>query len=117
MTVTVKLQWADAPQLSLAVVITVVVPTGNQLPLGGVASIVGGGLQPPEAEQVKKTVAPFELVAITVRFEEQVSVIAVPASADPAASSQTGAMTQCSNLILPNIRSDSVCRAVTGVGC
>jgi hypothetical protein len=34
-TVTVKLQLALSPQESLAVTFTVVVPTGNVLPLGG----------------------------------------------------------------------------------
>ena len=70
-TVTVKLQLVLLPQVSLAVVNTVVVPTGNVLPLGGVANTEGGGLQPPLAVAVKKTVAPFELVAVTVIFDGQ----------------------------------------------
>jgi hypothetical protein len=52
MTVTVKLQLVAVPQLSLAVVVTVVVPIGNVLPLGGLAKTNGGGLQPPVAVTV-----------------------------------------------------------------
>jgi len=70
-TVTLKLQLVIDPQGSLAVVVTVVVPRGKRLPLGGLANREGGGAQPPLAEQVKKTTAPFELVAMTVRFEGQ----------------------------------------------
>jgi hypothetical protein len=75
-TVTVKLQFVLLPQLSLAVTKTVVVPTANVLPLGGLAVMLGGGLQPPLAVTVKNTVAPPELVALTVRFEEQFKTIA-----------------------------------------
>ena len=50
LTVTVKLQLVIWPQLLLAVQVTVVVPTGKVLPLGGVQNSDGGGLQPPEAE-------------------------------------------------------------------
>ena len=46
-------------------------PIGKVLPLGGMQLIVGGGLQPPLAELVKKTIAPPELVAAAVIFEEQ----------------------------------------------
>ena len=70
---TVKLQLVVLPQLSLAVLITVVVPIGKVLPLGGTAVTKGGGLQPPLAMTLKYTMAPPELVALTVRFEEQVS--------------------------------------------
>jgi hypothetical protein len=45
------------------------------LPLGGMEEMFRGELQPPEAEVVKYTVAPLELVAVTVRFEEQVKTI------------------------------------------
>jgi hypothetical protein len=45
----VKLQFVELPQESLAVAITVVVPTGKVLPLGGLAVTNGGGLQPPLA--------------------------------------------------------------------
>jgi hypothetical protein len=72
-TVTVKLQFVVLPQLSLAVLYTVVVPIGNVLPLGGRAVTKGGGLQPPLAITLKNTMVPLELVALTVRFEEQVS--------------------------------------------
>ena len=50
-TVTVKLHVALLPQVSLAVAVTVVVPTGNVLPLGGLAMTVGG-VQPPLAVTV-----------------------------------------------------------------
>lgn len=43
-TVTVKLQPFDCPQLLVADTNTVLVPTGKMLPLGGVAVTVGGGL-------------------------------------------------------------------------
>ena len=72
---TVKLQLVLVPQLSLAVVNTVVVPIGNVLPLGGMALTDGGGLQPPLAELLKNTTAPFELVAVTVMLDEQVRTI------------------------------------------
>ena len=48
-TVTVKLQLVLEPQASLAVQVTVVVPIGNVLPLGGLQLRDGGGLQPPLA--------------------------------------------------------------------
>ena len=51
-TVTVKLQLVLPPQASLAETKTVVVPTGNVLPLGGLALTEGGGEQPPEAVTV-----------------------------------------------------------------
>ena len=52
LTVTVKLQLVLFPQVSLAVLKTVVVPIGNVLPLGGLAETNGGGLQPPLAVTV-----------------------------------------------------------------
>jgi hypothetical protein len=45
-TVTVKLQLLDWPQESVALQLTVVVPIGNTLPLGGAQLVVIGG-QPP----------------------------------------------------------------------
>lgn len=75
LTVTVKLQLVEPPQLSLAVTSTGVVPIGNVLPLGGLAVTNGGGLQPPVAVTVKNTTIPFELVAVTVRLEEQLRLI------------------------------------------
>jgi hypothetical protein len=75
LTVTVKLQLVLLPQESLAVTNTVVVPTGNVLPLGGLAVTNGGGLQPPEAVTVKNTTAPLELVAVVVMLEEQFKTI------------------------------------------
>jgi hypothetical protein len=68
----VKLHVAVWPQASLAVVVTGVVPTGNVLPLGGALETVTDA-QPPVAELEKNTAAPFELVALTARFGEQVS--------------------------------------------
>jgi len=47
---------------------------GKALPLAGV-QITEGGLQPPVAELVKNTATPFELLAVTVRFDEQVRLI------------------------------------------
>jgi hypothetical protein len=49
LTVTVKLQVLLLPHVSLAVLLTVVVPIGNVLPLGGLALTNGGGLHPPLA--------------------------------------------------------------------
>jgi hypothetical protein len=74
-TVTVKLQLVLLPQVSLAVVNTVVVPTGKVLPLGGLAVTNGGGLQPPLAVTLKKTVAPLPLFALTVMLDGQFSKI------------------------------------------
>ena len=74
LTVTVNEQLVLSPQLSLAVLNTVLVPIGKVLPLGG-AEMTVGALQPPLAAQVKNTAMPFELVAVAVRFEEQVSTI------------------------------------------
>ena len=45
-TVTVKLQLLDRPQESVALQLTLVVPIGNTLPLGGTQLVVIGG-QPP----------------------------------------------------------------------
>ncbi len=50
-TVTVKLQLVKLPHESLAVQFTVVAPTGNVLPLGGLQFTLTGG-QPPLAELV-----------------------------------------------------------------
>src|ERR1043166_4286037 len=74
-TVTLKLQLVLWPQLLVAVTNTIVVPMGKVLPLGGLAKTEGGGLQPPLALTLKKTVAPFELVAVVVMFEEQLREI------------------------------------------
>jgi hypothetical protein len=74
-TMTVKLQFVECPHPSLAVQVTVVVPKGKVLPLGGLHTTAGGGVQPPVAELLKKTTAPLELVAGTVMFVEQVSTI------------------------------------------
>jgi hypothetical protein len=42
-------QLVECPQLSLAVQVTVFVPTGKVLPPGGLQTTAGGGLQPPPA--------------------------------------------------------------------
>jgi hypothetical protein len=49
LTVTVKLQLVTCPQELLAVQVTVLVPIGKLLPLGGLQNSEGGGLQPPLA--------------------------------------------------------------------
>jgi hypothetical protein len=49
-TVIVKVQLVTWPQELLAVHVTMLVPAGKQLPLGGVQNKFGGGLQPPLAE-------------------------------------------------------------------
>jgi hypothetical protein len=72
-TVTVKLQELVWSQASVAVTVTVVVPMGNVLPLGGVA-VTDGWPQPPLAVTVKDTAAPFALVATATRLLEQLSV-------------------------------------------
>ncbi len=51
--------------------LTIVLPSGNVLPLGGM-QLTEGALQPPVAVLEKNTATPFELLAVTVRFEEQV---------------------------------------------
>jgi len=48
-TVIVNEQLVVLPQVSEAVQVTTVVPTGKKLPLGGTHVTVGGGLQPPVA--------------------------------------------------------------------
>ncbi len=52
-TVTTKPQLVEPPQVSLAVQVTGVVPIGKVLPLGGLQTRLGGGLQPPLAELEK----------------------------------------------------------------
>ena len=47
LTVMVKVQLVESPQLSLAVVVTMVWPIGKVLPLGGLDERVSGELQPP----------------------------------------------------------------------
>ncbi len=74
MTVTLKLQVADWPPASVAVQVTVVIPIGNVLPVGGL-QMTATGRQPPLAEPVKFTTAPAALVAVAVRSDEPVSTI------------------------------------------
>ena len=47
LTVMVNVQLVEPPQLSLAVVVTVVVPMGKVLPLGGEDERFNGELHPP----------------------------------------------------------------------
>jgi hypothetical protein len=51
-TVTAKLQLVQVPHVSHAEQVTVVVPTGNVLPLGGLHVRLGGGLHPPLAVEL-----------------------------------------------------------------
>ena len=81
-TVTVKLHSAAWPQMSPAVQVTVVSPTGKVLPLGGLQTTVGGGLQPPLAELAKVTTAPVALVVATVRLDEQFNATGVGGRTD-----------------------------------
>jgi len=68
----VKLQVLVSPQVSLAVVVTVVVPSGKVLPLGGEDDKLLA-LHPPLAVAVKYTCAPLELVCGTVMLAEHVN--------------------------------------------
>lgn len=70
-TVTWKEQLVICPHVLLAVTITVVIPIGKRLPLGGTA-VTDGGAHPPVAPTLKETNAPFELVAVVVMLVEQV---------------------------------------------
>jgi hypothetical protein len=70
LTVMVKLQLVTCPQVSEAVQVTMVVPMGKVLPLGGVQLSVGGGEHPPLAELTYVTTAPEALVAVTVILVE-----------------------------------------------
>ena len=72
-TVTWKVHCALLPQVSLAVINTVVVPIGNVLPLGGLATILGG-VQPPLADGEKNTTAPAGPLAATTMFDGQVTL-------------------------------------------
>ena len=49
LTITVKVQLVTCPQELLAVHVTVFVPRAKQVPLGGLHTNVGGGVQPPLA--------------------------------------------------------------------
>src|SRR5882724_6171579 len=60
------------PQVSNAVTLTTLVPTGKVLPLGGVEMTVGE-LQPPVAVAEKETVMPLETGAEVVMLEGQLS--------------------------------------------
>src|SRR5262245_18583749 len=74
-TVTVKPQFVEVPQASLAVQLMGVVPMGKVVPLGGLQVSVVGGLQPPDAELLKNTTASLELVAEFVTLGEHVKTI------------------------------------------
>ena len=75
-TITVKEQLVEFPHPSTAAQVTVVVPSGKVLPLGGVQNTLRGA-QPPEALLLKKTVALVleQLVVVTVRLLEQLSLM------------------------------------------
>jgi hypothetical protein len=73
-TVTVKLQLVLFPQLSLAVTITMFVPTGKKLPLAG-EELMFNGPHPPAAVKLKNTNSPLFSAAVTVMFEEQFRTI------------------------------------------
>src|SRR3954451_22375820 len=79
-TVTVKLQLvATAPQ-SKAVQVTTLVPTGKQVPLGGLQTTETGTQVPPEAELLKNTTAQLEhAAAVTTMLVEQFRMTAVEA--------------------------------------
>jgi len=87
-TVTVKLQTLVWSQASVAVTFTVVVPTGNVLPLGGLAEM-DSLPQPPLALTEKNSGAPLELVATAKRLLEQLRMrggVAAWRAADPSSS-------------------------------
>jgi hypothetical protein len=73
-TVTVKLQELLLPQLSLAVTITMFVPTGKKLPLAG-EELMFNGPHPPVAVISKNTYSPPFSAAVTVMFVEQFNTI------------------------------------------
>lgn len=62
------------PHASVAVQLTTVVPIGKVLPLGGL-HVTERAPQPPVAELLNVTVAPFELVAVTVMLDAQIRLI------------------------------------------
>ena len=64
-------QVAVCPQASLAVQVTVVVPTGKVLPEGGLQTTVTGG-QPPLVVGAKFTIAPAGPLAVMTLFDGQV---------------------------------------------
>ena len=80
LTVTVNVQLVLFPQVSEAKHDTVVVPTGKVLPLGGMQEGVTGPVQAFDAVLVKNTTVPPpgppQLVAVTMMFDEQLSVSA-----------------------------------------
>src|ERR1051325_6379120 len=71
-TVTVNVQVALWPQLSLAVHVTVVVPMGKVLPLGGLHTTVTGAQPPPVVGAGYVTLAPAALDAAAFWFGGQV---------------------------------------------
>lgn len=76
---TVKLHICVCEQESTAVAMTVVMPTGNVLPLDGLEKTIGV-LHPPLAVTVKKTEVPPALVAVVTMFEGQLICSGVPAA-------------------------------------
>src|SRR5262245_60619310 len=67
-------QLVALPQASWAWQMTMVLPIGKKLPLGGMQVTVVGG-QPPVAELVKLTTAPLGVLAGTVILLEQFSTM------------------------------------------
>jgi hypothetical protein len=87
--------------VSLAVAVTVVVPIGNVLPLGG-AAVTEGWPQPPLAVTEKNTVAPLELVATATILLGQSTVsgvVAARSTADPN-NSRFATTTTCNSLFV-----------------
>src|SRR5436189_232650 len=75
-TVTVKLQLVTTTPESKALQVTVVVPIGKKVPLGGLQATLAGP-QPPVTELLKNTVAPVaQLVALATMLDEQVKCTA-----------------------------------------
>lgn len=72
LTVTVKLQLDELPLASVAVQVTVVVPTGNVLPEAGEQLTDGLGSQMSEAVAVNVTTLPAWLVQVVVMLFGQV---------------------------------------------
>ena len=73
-TITVKLPVAILPVASVAVQFTVLVPTGNVLPEGGVQFTVGSGSSSSVADTEYVATAPDGLVASTVTVSGKANV-------------------------------------------
>ena len=71
-TVTVKLQVSVAPSASVAVQVTVVVPTEKLVPEAGLQTVVNGGTSPVTVGAAKVTRVAALTGVRTVTFDEQV---------------------------------------------